>query len=368
MDEEHARVPGFATGEVEIVATSGTSEDRVSVVWHQPWWDRSEREAARIHPVLARIFDAPHREAVLTSPLCAGNLCHVGEASMAERTLGNLLFLNQSPDPGTWNGATARRMVDELAAFRPDIIEADPAYLARFGRLCRDAGMRPPVPACIVLTYEYPSRLHLRDIARAFPGVPVVSSYGSTETGHVFTQCAAGRFHENTATCRVDLQPLGGGADPAVGRILVTTLDNPWFTLLRFDTGDLGRLSPGPCPCGRGDGIVLSAIEGRERDVTRAADGRPVTVRRLDESLADFAALDGYQVEQVGPCAYVAHVCLEGGDVHETERGIAAALAALYGAEASIEVRPEAAIAPEQSGKFRLARAAALPRVEERSA
>jgi len=166
----------------------------------------------------------------------------------------------------------------------------------------------------------------------------------------------------------VDLQPIGSGADPSVGRILVTTLGNPWFTLLRFDVGDLGRLSPTPCPCGRDDGIVLESIEGRERDVTRTTEGRIVTVRELDESLADFSSLTGYELEQTGPGTYVAHVCLEGDDGHRHERGITAALAALYGAEASIEVRREASMAPEQSGKFRLSRAAALPHVEERSA
>ncbi len=362
MDEEHARMSGFARGEIEIVTTSGTSEERVSVVWHQPWWDRSEREASKIHPVLARLFSAPHREAVLTSPLCAGNLCHVGEAPMAERIIGSLLFLNQSPDPTSWDAATIRRMADELRAFEPEIIEADPAYLALFCRGCLQAGLAPLPPQCIVLTYEYPSCLHVRDIAVCFPGVPVVSSYGSTETGHVFTQCAEGRFHQNTATCRVDMQPLDG--DASVGRILVTTLDNPWFTLLRYDVGDLGRITPHPCPCGRTDGLTLTSIEGRGRDVTYTTTGRPVTLRELDNALAGVPSLDTYQIEQTGPARYVAHACGRNGAAAQ----LGDLLHALYGAEADIEVRQEAAIAPEQSGKFRLARSVSLPHAEKRSA
>ena len=82
-----------------MVATSGTSEDRLSVVWHQPWWDLSEREGARLNAVLDRLFSDGHREAVLTSPVCAGTICHVGDASMEQRTSGSLLFLNQTPDP-----------------------------------------------------------------------------------------------------------------------------------------------------------------------------------------------------------------------------------------------------------------------------
>jgi len=95
-----------------------------------------------------------------------------------------------------------------------------------------------------------------------------VSSYGSTETGHVFTRCDAGVFHENTATCHVEIQPLrAASGDVRIGRILVTTLDNPWFTLVRFDVGDLARLHDGlPCSCGRHDGLAVAAIEGRIRD------------------------------------------------------------------------------------------------------
>ena len=60
---------GFASGEIEMESTSGTSEERVSVVWYQNWWNYSEREAARLNPVLNYIFKSPHREAILTSPL-----------------------------------------------------------------------------------------------------------------------------------------------------------------------------------------------------------------------------------------------------------------------------------------------------------
>ncbi len=277
---------GFAAGEIEIVTTSGTTADRAAVVWHQPWWDRSLREAARAHPALEAVYGGPHREAVLTSPMCTGNLCHVGELPMAERTLANLLFLNQELDPARWDAASVRRMADELNTFRPDVIEADPAYLAVLGRACLGSGTPLHQPACISLTYEFPSRLHVREIRRAFPGVPVVSSYGSTETGYVFTECEAGLLHQNTASCHVELQPVragrGGGR---LGRILVTTLGNPWFGLLRFDVGDLARLHAGaPCRCGRTDGLTVEAIEGRVRDLTFDTRGvrrdRPAARRR----------------------------------------------------------------------------------------
>jgi phenylacetate-coenzyme A ligase PaaK-like adenylate-forming protein len=373
MPEDRTCAGGFSTGEIEMVATSGTAEERLSVVWHQPWWDLSEREAARIHPVLDRLFAGPRREAVLTSPVCAGNTCHFGETSMEERTLGPLLFLNQAPDPALWDEAAARRMAGELASFVPDIIEADPAYLGRLAQMSLRSGIPLRPPSCIVLTYEFPSRLHRRWIERAFPGVPVVSSYGSTETGHVFTQCAEGAFHQNTATCHVEVQPLraglagggGNGGGAGTGRLLVTTLGNPWFVLLRFDIGDLVRpLTGSPCPCGRTEGLTLAAVEGRTRDLTFDTRGRAVTVKALDDTLAAVDGITGYQLRQAGAGVFLLGYTAEGvTSVDEAE--IREALHGLYGADAAIEVRGVAEIAAEQSGKLRLARAdaAAVPGV-----
>ena len=361
MDEKSACAGGFASGDVEIVTTSGTAEDRVSVVWHQPWWDRSEREAARLHPALDRAFSAPHREAVLTTPLCAGNLCHVGDAPMKERTLGDLLFLNQALDPAAWDDASIRRMAREMDLFRAEVLEADPAYLALFSRAAMRAGLVVHQPSCIVLTYEFPSRVHYRAIARAFPGVPVVSSYGSTETGHVFTQCAHGTFHQNTATCHVDIQPLRADrGDARVGRILVSTLDNHWFTLLRFDIGDLARIRPEPCACGRTDGLALDSIEGRLRDITFDTRKQVVTVKRVDDALGAVECLLGYQVEQTVHGGYVLRYVVEPGEAsarpRDTDAELRQVLLDVYGPGASIELRRESSLSPEQSGKFRLAR------------
>ena len=348
---------GFKSGEIEMVSTSGTAEERLSVVWYQAWWDRSEREAARLHPVLDRIFSKTHREAVLTSPLCAANLCHVGETPMPERIIGNLLFLNHALDPTSWDNRNIRRMAEEIGLFQPEIIEADPAYLAILSRACLRAGYVLYQPQCIVLTYEYPSRMHYRQIRRAFPCVPVVSSYGSTETGHVFTQCAAGNFHQNTATCHVDVQPVPPqyGA-PRVGRMLITTLDNPWFVLLRFDVGDLALIHDGTaCSCGNTEGMVLESIEGRFRDITFDADNQVVTVKKLDDALDAADGLLGYRVEQIEPGYYNLRYATEPEMEHLTAGILPDIMHSVYGKDARIEIYPDSALPPEQSGKFRLA-------------
>ena len=347
---------GLAAGEVELVSTSGTTEDRAAIVWHQPWWDASEHAAAALHAGLDRVINGAQREAVLTTPLCAGTVCHVGDLPLVERTLGRLLFLNQTPDPNHWTPADMDRMLGELTGFRPELLEADPAYLAALARHAAERRAAIYQPRFVSLTYEFPSRVHYRQFRRVFDGTPILSSYGSTETGHVFTECEHGRFHQNAGYCRVDFQPFRAGrGDPRVGRLLVTLLRNPWVSLVRFDVGDLARLAEESCPCGRTAGLTLAAIEGRTRDLTFAPDGRAVTVGRLDAALGGLDGLLGYQIEQTDRAAYLFRYVPEPAAAAAVAQAARARLQVLYGREADIDVRRETAITAEQSGKFRLA-------------
>jgi phenylacetate-CoA ligase len=347
---------GISQGDVEIVTTSGTTEDRVSIVWHQPWWDLSERESLQLNAHTCAIPPGTVREAVLTTPLCTGAICHTGDVPREERTLGRLLFLNQKNDPAFWTEADIARMADEINAFQPAILEADPAYLAQFCYRAIRSGLRINSPRHVILTYEFPSRLHLRQIRRQFDFVPI-SSYGSTETGHVFMQCEHGWFHENTTTCHVDFQRLvRSSLGDNIGRLLITTLGNDWFALIRFDVGDLARMATAPCPCGRRAGLTMASMEGRVRDVTFTLEGQVVTVNALDRALGEVPGLLAYQVEQLAPAEFLLRFVAEPGLELPAADTSAQALEALYGAGAAIATQRETAIVPEPSGKYCLSR------------
>ena len=352
---------GLASGEVELVTTSGTTEDRSSIVWYQPWWDGSEQAAATLYTGLERVVTGRQREAVLTTPLCAGAVCHIGDLTLEERTLGRLLFLNQQPDPNRWLARDMDRMIHELDLFQPELLEADPAYLAILCRHAKQKGLSLYQPRFVTLTYEFPSRLYYQHIRAAFPHTPILSSYGSTEAGHVFTECEQGRFHQNTEFCHVDFQPLNPArGDASTGRILVTTIGNPWVSLLRFDIGDLVRLETGACPCGRCPcgrslGLTVSRVLGRTRDLTFTETGRAVTVDELDQAVGEKESLTAYQMEQTGPRDFIfRYVAAAGHSVPVSS--LETAFHSLYGQDARMIMRPETAIPAEQSGKYRLAR------------
>lgn len=357
---------GLASGEVEFVQTSGTSDVSVTNIWSQEWWDESERLSWKLNAHAARLATGTHHEAILANPLNVGFVSNDVDLAVEKRRLDRFLYLNEKDNPALWTAAFMERIAAELAAFKPAILEANPSLLAK---LCRYlAGQGRPVfqPGLIVLTYEYPSSLHYRQIQRVFRS-PIASSYGSTETGYVFMQCEAGRFHQNSESCRVDFQPLkpahGGHG---IGRILVTPLHNPWYRIIRFDAGDLVRLDEtGKCPCGRNSGLILSAIEGRLAAATATLTGRLVTLRELDAVLGRIPDVDEYRLVQTATGAYDLFLVSRRKDKPTLARKAAKALKELYGREAKISVTFEEAMSPESTGKYRLAKAAFPIRIED---
>ena len=213
---------------------------------------------------------------------------------MSYRTVGRRLFLSEKINLLQWQKRHYARMAEELASWKPAILEANPALLARLSWWALDEGVPLYAPDVIVFTYEFASKIHMAAIRRAFSS-PLVSSYGTTETGFVLEQCEAGLLHQNLESCRIDFHPLKteyGG--PELGRILVTTFGNPWNAIVRFDVGDLIRLHPsGRCACGRDEGLIAEAVEGRVSNLTFTTAGGLVTTMALDDTLSLIPEIRG---------------------------------------------------------------------------
>jgi phenylacetate-CoA ligase len=333
---------------VTLLATSGTTSDRLQVIWEWSWWDPQEREAMRLNARIAAAMDnAAYREAVLTTPACGAGTCHFGSQTAAQRSIDGILFFNESADPTHWTDSECERMLGEWREFAPRGVEADPAYLAVIARAALKRGMRLPSPEFITLTYETTTRAMRRDIACAFDA-PVFQLYGATEAGVLFMECEHGRLHPNERHSHVDLVPLAGPG--RLARVLVTTLGRPWMPLLRYDIGDVVTVAASrDCACGlKSDGPLLERVEGRQSDCTDVG-GATITPLALDDAihatLGPNSTLEQWQL--AGDILLV---------VDPQSAFSAAAAAAALGALLGRAIRGErvAAIAPEASGKYRL--------------
>ncbi len=341
-------------GEVQFIQTSGTTGDKITNIWNQSWWDASEKSSWELNTHLARIATGDHREAILVNPRNVGIVSDEVPLPMEDRRLARFLYLNEKTDPTVWPAEHMGRMIQEIGTFQPALLEANPSYLARLCRYASAGDKTVFQPGAIVFTYEYPTRMAVAQIRQVFPEVPFASSYGTTETGYVFLQCEAGRFHQNSDFCRVDFEPLKAmHRGPALGRILVTPLHNPWSYLIHFETGDIVKLETGGrCPCGRESGLVLEAIAGRRANLTLACEGRLVTLLELDICLSNLPEVSIYQLVQLNQRSYELHLVSHVADREKHRHTAISLLKSLYGREAGIEVIYDADIAPESTGKY----------------
>jgi phenylacetate-coenzyme A ligase PaaK-like adenylate-forming protein len=340
----------LTSGEIELVNSSGTTDDKITNIWNQTWWDASERASWKYNTYMSQIASGEHKEAILVNPKNVGMISDDRELTMEQRQLGRFLYLNEKADPLSWSAGYLDRMIADLNAFQPAVLEANPSYLARLCRYISAQGKQ-------VFTYEYPTQLHNRQIRQVF-SAPLVSSYGTTETGYVFMQCERGYFHQNSEFCRVDFQPFKpehGG--PLLGRILVTPFNNPWSYIVRFDTGDIVHLEEsGKCACGRNSGLILSSLAGRKINLTLTCAGRLVTLSELDQAVSTLEGIEQYQLIQTAPGMYELHLVSRRSDQDRLSDEASILLQNLYGHEAGITIIFDVDIAPESSGKYLIAR------------
>jgi phenylacetate-coenzyme A ligase PaaK-like adenylate-forming protein len=151
--------------------------------------------------------------------------------------------------------------------------------------LCRvDPGLRP---ATVLLSGDYIAPAVVAALEGAWH-CRVATHYGLTEAGlGGAVQCRAAQGHHlRDADLLFEVvdpdsgRPLAPGEQ---GEIVLTTLNHEAMPVIRYRTGDLGRMLPGPCPCG-GPLPLLGRVEGR-RDGDIALDGGLLNMRGLDDLL-----------------------------------------------------------------------------------
>lgn len=334
----------LAAQRIELEHTSGTSEDRLPVIFGRGWWNEQEERALRLNDFVARVLDdhPQARRATLTAPACNGLTCPTIWMSQAQRTLGNALYVNLARIPFVLNEADLQRMADEIAAWAPQFLDLDPVHGVWFALFCERKGIRFPSLRFVICSYEFVSVVHRRVLQRAF-GVPVFNLYGSTETGHLLMENEVGAMkasHETALLEVVDEDAVG------VGTLLVTTLTNDYMPLLRYRIGDLvtRRVQP------YGTDYI---VHGRARDALTAPDGRRVTTWQVDQCFADVTGIVHYQLRQETSGEFRLRYIPELGGPDAAQ--FCAAVSQLESLlQSPVQIESVPTLLPEASGKFRL--------------
>ncbi|HVS50895.1 MAG TPA: CoF synthetase [Opitutaceae bacterium] len=355
---------GFAEKKFEYEHTGGTTQSPMTVVMEEGWWNAQTERAYLASPILRQFVGRPYRKCVLAPVGCSSNLCPYEDHPFPHRYFDGVVYLNLSSDPFAFPESEWDRIVLELRATQPEVIEGEPIYLSLLARAAQKRGVRVPSVKAVILTYGKASTQHGRRIAEAFPA-PQVDLYGSTEAGYLFVGEA---FKDNSraidANAFIELVPWQVGrvipnapssADPErrvqdnapcpqarenVFQIYVTTRDREAMPLLRYHTGDIVQRFP--------TGFRLL---GREGNLFFRADGSLVSPTDIDAALPENFACWHYSLVQTGETRWDFHYVA---DHTANHREVESALAGLLGGGARVNAFRRRVIAPAASGKFSL--------------
>ena len=330
---------GLADRRFEYENTSGTTSNPMTVIMEDGWWAAQTRRAYLASPILREFADRPHRKCVLAPVGCSSNLCPYEDHPFPHRYFDGTVYLNLSSDPFAFSEAEWDRIVLELQATRPEVLEGEPVYLALLARAAKRRAVRVPSIRAVILTYGKASIQHGRRINEAFPA-PQVDLYGSTEAGYLFVGEA---FKDDSKVVDdnafIELVPWRAGAE-GVSQIHVTTRGRKAMPLLRYHTGD----------------IVLSMphgyrILGRENGLYFRPNGSMVSATDVDNALpADFECWH-YSLSQTADSRWDFHYVA---DATADHRSLEAAVSALLGQGVRVNAFRRKSIAPAASGKFAL--------------
>jgi phenylacetate-CoA ligase len=332
---------GLAAKRFEYESTGGTTQSPMTVIMEDGWWNAQTERAYLASPILRQFVGRPHRKCVLAPVGCSSNLCPYEDHPFPHRYFDGTVYLNLSSDPFAFPETEWDRIVLELQATQPEILEGEPVYLSLLARAAKKRGVRVPSLKAVILTYGKASTQHGRRIAEIFPATQV-DLYGSTEAGYLFVgEAFKDNSHVVDANAFIELVPWRAEL-PGVFQIYVTTRDREAMPLLRYHTGDIvQKFSTG------------FRLLGREGNLFFRGDGSLVSPTDIDAALpADFACWH-YSLVQTGETRWDFHYVTDHVAPH-THREIEIALAALLGGGARVNAFRRKFIAPAASGKFAL--------------
>ena len=331
---------------IELENTSGTSSERLPVIFGRGWWNEQEERALRLNSFVAKILDefSNARRATITSPACNGLTCPTVWMSREQRTFGNALFVNLARIPFLVSEADLLHMAAEISDWSPQFLDVDPVHGARFALYCEQHGIKFPSLKFILCSYEFVSVVHKKILARVFD-VPVFNLYGSTETGHLLMENERGEMKPSYDTAFLEIVNAGARG---IGELVVTTLTNDYMPLLRYRIGDLVEQHVQPY----GNHFT---VHGRARDALASRDGQRVTTWEVDQCFAEVNGIAHYELRQSENGECVLRFVPDGvGPAKEELRRVTSQLEVLLKSSAEIKTEATPVLVPAASGKFRL--------------
>jgi|AntRauTorcE11897_2_1112592.scaffolds.fasta_scaffold06878_3 phenylacetate-CoA ligase len=162
---------------------------------------------------------------------------------------------------------TAKLYYNEIKKHSLSWLHGYPSQIALFASYISDENLPPIESLKIITTGAENLTDRQKEIIREAFDVPVRQHYGLAEGVANISEWPDGKMRVDKDFSYVEFLPVSE-SDPELCKIVGTNFSNPAFPLIRFDTGDIARIS-----IEDGEEIVES-IEGRVEDYITLSDGK----------------------------------------------------------------------------------------------
>ncbi|HPS03225.1 MAG TPA: hypothetical protein PLA90_16930 [Candidatus Sumerlaeota bacterium] len=164
----------------------------------------------------------------------------------------------------------------KLLEFQPEVLWGFTSAIAGLANHLKDTNQtlgdyRPR----LIITWAAPLYPQEERLLREVFQCPVTNLYGMREVGHIAARCPEGQLHINMEHLYLETESPTE-SEEETEELLVTSLWESPMPFIRYRTGDLGRVTPSTCACGRTLETIANFL-GRTGEVFKTRDGRLIS-------------------------------------------------------------------------------------------
>ena len=199
-------------------------------------------------------------------------------------------------------------VINSLLNFKTTVMIGVPSFLIKVGREAKargidlnSLGLRTLIAIGEPVGRQDYSRNFSGETLESLWGVPVLSTYASTEMATSFCECLhqkGGHYLQELLFMEILDDCQNPVAEGIPGEVVITPLGVEGFPLLRYSTSDIAIFDPGPCDCGYSFGR-LSPVLGRKAQMLKIR-GTTVFLSAILDALSFMEELEGYFVSVSG--------------------------------------------------------------------
>ena len=246
--------------------------------------------------------------------------------------------------------------IKKMKAFKPSYIHGYASAVYMIADHMRQDNIKIPVKT--VLTSSDCLTRQMRETIEDVFCCKVFDRYGLGEEAASAVECDVhDGYHIDMDKCVIQVVDENDNElETTSGRIIGTGLCNYAMPFIRYDTGDVGKITNSPCKCGRKT-PRLYELEGRGKDVIVLPSGKKISPAWLDQAMPiQFAdCISESQFEQIDKYNLTIHIVLRQSVIKEEfeKSGIIEAMEHLFDNELKIKLRFHSVLPRGDGGKLR---------------